>query len=181
MRIVLLGAPGSGKGTQADNIVKKYGVEHLSTGDLLRAEVAAHSALGLQARAIMESGQLVSDDIVLGMIQGKIAQLIHGFLLDGFPRNLNQAKALDSMLAKIGQPIDKVIYFDVPFDIIKARLMARGRSDDNEATIIKRKAVYEQETAPLIDYFTAQNKLVTVVGVGEIDQISQHIFDALAI
>lgn len=180
MRIVLLGAPGSGKGTQATNLVEKYGITHLSTGDMLRAEVSAGTALGVEAKKIMDAGQLVSDDIVLGMIKNNIESIEGGFLLDGFPRNLNQAEALDELLAQIGEPIDKVIFFDVPFDIIKERLMSRGRSDDTEETIEKRRKVYESETAPLINYYTKQGKLVTVKGVGEVNEISQRIFKALS-
>lgn len=180
MRIVLLGAPGSGKGTQAANLVEKYGITHLSTGDMLRAEVSAGTELGVEAKKIMDAGQLVSDDIVLGMIKNNIESIDGGFLLDGFPRNLNQAEALDSLLAGIEQPIDKVIFFDVPFEIIKERLLSRGRSDDNEETIEKRRKVYESETAPLINYYTKQGKLVTVEGVGDVAEISQNIFKALS-
>ncbi|GBU09397.1 adenylate kinase [Gammaproteobacteria bacterium] len=179
MRIVLVGAPGSGKGTQSENIVKKLGITHLATGDLLRAEVAAGTELGLKAKSVMDAGQLVSDDIVLGMIKARISKLENGFLLDGFPRNINQAQALDALLEEISQPIDKVIYFDVPFEVIKVRLLARGRSDDNEATIDKRGIVFEQETYPLLEYYTLQGKCTTVSGAGEIDQISENIFKAL--
>lgn len=180
MRIVLLGAPGSGKGTQAANLVEKYGITHLSTGDMLRSEVSAGSPLGLEAKKIMDAGQLVSDEIVLGMIKNRIEALDGGFLLDGFPRNLNQAEALDELLAGLSKPIDKVVHFDVPFDIIKARLLSRGRSDDNEETIEKRRKVYESETTPLINFYTKQGKLVTVEGVGEVNEISQRIFAALS-
>lgn len=180
MRIVLLGAPGSGKGTQAANLVEKYGITHLSTGDMLRAEVSAGTELGVEAKKIMDAGQLVSDDIVLGMIKNNIEAIDGGFLLDGFPRNLNQAEALDELLTGLSQPIDKVIFFDVPFEIIKERLLSRGRSDDNEETIEKRRKVYESETAPLINYYTKQGKLVTVEGVGEVTEISERIFNALS-
>ncbi len=180
MRIVLLGAPGSGKGTQAANLVEKYGITHLSTGDMLRSEVSAGSPLGLEAKKIMDAGQLVSDEIVLGMIKNRIEALDGGFLLDGFPRNLNQAEALDELLQNLDQPVDKVIFFDVPFEIIKERLLSRGRSDDNEETIEKRRKVYESETTPLINYYTKQGKLVTVEGVGEVNDISQRIFKALS-
>ncbi len=179
MRIVLLGAPGSGKGTQAENIVKKFGVTHLSTGDMLRAEVSAGTPLGLEAKKIMDEGQLVSDDIVLGMIKGQIEKADKGFLLDGFPRNINQAEQLDELLEEMGQPIQKVIYFDVPFEVIKERLASRGRSDDTEETIRKRRKVYEEETFPLVDYFIRQGKLQTIEGTGEIEEISQNIFEAL--
>lgn len=179
MRIILVGAPGSGKGTQSENIVKKFGVMHLATGDLLRAEVAAGTELGLKAKEIMAAGQLVSDDIVLGMIKARISNLTSGFLLDGFPRNLNQAQALDALLTEMGQPIDKVIHFNVPYDVIKTRLLARGRPDDTSEIIDKRLVVFENETHPLIEYYQAQNKCTTILGVGEIDKISDNIFNAL--
>lgn len=180
MRIVLLGAPGSGKGTQAANLVEKYGITHLSTGDMLRSEVGAGTALGLEAKKVMEAGQLVSDEIVLGMIKNQIESLQGGFLLDGFPRNLNQAEALDVLLQQLNKPLEKVVFFDVSFDVIKERLLARGRSDDNEATIEERRKVYESETSPLINYYTKQGKLVTVEGVGDVNEISQRIFNALS-
>ncbi len=179
MRIVLLGAPGSGKGTQAANIVKKYGVEHISTGDLLREEVAQGTELGIEAKKIMDAGNLVSDDIVLGMIKNRIAKNENGFLLDGFPRNINQAELLDELLDELGKPIDKVIHFNVSFDVIKERLLARGRSDDNEETINNRRRVYEKETYPLVDHYTIQGKLKTIEGVGNVDDISNEIFEAL--
>ncbi len=175
MRIVLLGAPGSGKGTQAENIVARYAVTHLSTGDLLRAEVAAGSELGLKAKAIMESGGLVSDEIVLDMIEERLGKLDGGFLLDGFPRTLAQAEALDALLARLGRPLDVVVFFDVAFDEITQRLLSRGRADDNEDIIRKRLAVYEEQTAPLIAYYESTGRLRTVQGVGAIDEISRRI------
>ncbi len=179
MRIVLLGAPGSGKGTQAENIVNRYGVDHISTGDLLRAEVSQKTPLGIEAKKIMDAGELVSDEIVLGMIKNRIAEASNGFLLDGFPRNINQAEMLDELLEELNKPIEKVIHFNVPFDVIKERLLARGRSDDNEETINNRRRVYEKETYPLVDHYTIQGKLKTIEGVGNVDDISNEIFEAL--
>ncbi|TCO80240.1 adenylate kinase [Plasticicumulans lactativorans] len=180
MRTVLLGAPGSGKGTQAENIVARYGITHISTGDLLRAEVAAGSELGKKAQAIMSAGGLVSDDIVLGMIEERLVKgMAAGFLFDGFPRTLAQAEALDVLLGRLGQPLDVVVFFDVDFDEITRRLLSRGRADDNEATIRKRLAVYEEQTAPLIEYYSRQGRLDTVKGVGGIDEISARIFAVL--
>jgi adenylate kinase len=180
MRIVLLGAPGSGKGTQSEAIVKKYQIRHLSTGDMLRAEVAAGTPLGKQAREIMEAGQLVSDAIVLGMIEQRLLDNdTGGFLLDGFPRTLVQAKALDALLTKLEQPLDVVLFFDVDYEEIMQRLLARHRSDDNAETIRKRLQVYEQETAPLRQYYESKDNLRTVKGVGQIDEISERIFRIL--
>ena len=181
MRIVFLGAPGSGKGTQAEMIVQKYAIAHISTGDLLRAEVAAGSELGRQAKSIMESGALVSDEIILAMIKERLAQddVANGFLLDGFPRTLAQAEALDELLTEIGQPLDAVIFFDVDYGEITQRLLARGRADDTEETIRKRLQVYEVETAPLIDFYKEKGNLRSVAGSGEITDISQRIFTIL--
>ena len=180
MRIVLLGAPGSGKGTQSEAIVKKYQIRHLSTGDMLRAEVAAGTPLGRQAREIMEAGQLVSDAIVLGMIEQRLLDNdTGGFLLDGFPRTLVQAEALDALLTRLEQPLDVVLFFDVDYEEVMQRLLARHRSDDNEETIRKRLQVYEQETAPLRDYYDNKGLLRTVKGVGPIEEISARIFQIL--
>ena len=181
MRIVLLGAPGSGKGTQAERIVEKYQIAHISTGDLLRAEVAAGTELGVQAKKIMDSGELVSDDIILGMIAGRLAQgdVKNGFMFDGFPRTLTQAEALDTTLAKLDQPLDVVLFFDVHYDEIMQRLLARQRSDDTEETIRNRLQVYEEQTAPLIDYYKAKGNLRSVQGTGAIDEISERIFRTL--
>lgn len=177
MRIVLLGAPGSGKGTQAERIVEKYRIVHISTGDLLRAEVAAGTPLGNQAKAIMEAGQLVSDDIMLGMIRQRLAKddVRNGFLLDGFPRTLPQAEALDAMLAELGQPLDVILFIDVDYGEIMTRLLARQRADDNEETIRNRLEVYEAQTAPLIDYYKAKGNLRAVKGVGPIEEISRNV------
>ncbi len=177
MRIVLLGAPGSGKGTQAEQIVKKYQIDHISTGDLLRAEVAAGTPLGKQAKEIMEAGQLVSDEIVLGMIEHYLTrgEPRTGFLLDGFPRNLPQAEALNKLLDKIGQPVGLVLFFEVDYGEIMQRLLARKRADDTEETIRKRLEVYEQQTAPLINYYKERGNLRIVNGIGDIDDISQRI------
>lgn len=180
MRIVLLGAPGSGKGTQAAHIAQRYRIDHISTGDLLRAEVAAGTPLGKQAKEIMDAGSLVSDDIMLGMIEGRLAgNAAEGFLLDGFPRTLPQAEALDKLLGRIGQPLDVVVFFDVDYAEIIQRLLARGRSDDTEEAIRTRLQVYEQQTAPLIDHYKAKGNLRSVRGEGEITEIAERLFNVL--
>ena len=181
MRIVLLGAPGSGKGTQSEAIVKKYHVPHVATGDLLRAEVAAGTPLGNQAREIMEAGGLVPDELIIGMIAYRVARddMGKGFLMDGFPRTLPQAKALDTLLASLHQALNVVLFFDVDYDEIIKRLLARKRSDDTEETIRNRLKVYEEQTAPVIDYYRDQGKLRTIKGVGLIQEISDNIFKVL--
>lgn len=181
MRIILLGAPGSGKGTQAELVVQKYQIPHISTGDLLRAEIAAESGLGMKAKAIMEAGDLVSDEIMLDVIEERLGKddVHNGFMLDGFPRTLTQAAGLDRLLSKLGQPVDLVIFFDVDYSEIMQRLLARKRSDDTEDTIRKRLEVYEAQTAPLIDYYKTKGNLRSIQGVGEVSEICERIFQLL--
>ena len=178
MNIILLGAPGSGKGTQAAFLIEKRGLTHLSTGDMLRAEIAAGSDLGKQAKAIMENGQLVSDEIVIAMIAARLSD--KGALFDGFPRTIAQAEALDKLLAGRGSQIDRVIELQVDNEEIVKRMLARGRSDDNEETIRNRLAVFEAQTKPLIAYYAAQGKLRSIDGSGELDAIRARIEAALA-
>ena len=177
MNIILLGAPGSGKGTQAAFLIEKHGLTHLSTGDMLRAEIAAGSDLGKQAKAIMENGQLVSDEIVIAMIAARLSD--KGALFDGFPRTIAQAEALDKLLAGRGSQIDAVIELQVGNEEIVQRMLARGRSDDNETTIRQRLAVFEAQTKPLIDYYQKQGKLRSFDGSGELAAISARIEAAL--
>lgn len=185
MRLVLLGAPGSGKGTQASRLKAELGVPHVSTGDMLRAAVAAGTPMGLQAKAVMAAGQLVSDDILLGMLEDRLAasDARVGFILDGYPRNLAQADALDRLLAKIGQPLDAVIKLDVPNATILARceirFKAEGRADDNPDTVRRRLAIYAEQTAPVADFYARAGKLQIVDGVGELAEVTARIKRAL--
>lgn len=185
MRLVLLGAPGSGKGTQAARLKAELGVPHISTGDMLRAAVAAGTAMGLKAKAVMDAGQLVSDDILLGMLEERLAQddAKGGFILDGYPRNLAQADALDHLLARIGQPLDAVVKLEVPNEAIigrcKIRFEAEGRADDNPDTVRKRLAIYAEQTAPVADFYARRGKLQTVDGVGELVDVTARVKLAL--
>ncbi len=177
----MLGAPGSGKGTQSEAISERYQITKVATGDLLRAEVANGTPLGLQAKAIMEAGELVSDEIILGMIAEHLAEddTSNGFLLDGFPRTLRQAVALDAMLHKFHLSLHAALFFDVGYGEIMKRLLARHRSDDTEQTIRHRLEVYEAQTAPVIDHYQQQGILCTVQGTGDINEISSRIFVVL--
>lgn len=185
MRLVLLGAPGSGKGTQAARLKTALGVPHISTGDMLRAAVAAGTAMGLKAKAVMDVGQLVSDDILLGMLEERLAQADAkgGFILDGYPRNLAQADALDHLLAKLGQPLDAVIKLDVPNETIigrcEIRFKAEARADDNPDTVRKRLGIYAEQTAPVADFYASRGKLQVVDGVGELGEVTARIEQAL--
>jgi adenylate kinase len=185
MRLVLLGAPGSGKGTQATRLREHLQVPHVSTGELLRAAVAAGTALGLQAKAVMESGNLVSDDIVLGMLEERLLRedTGQGFILDGYPRNLAQARALDALLERIGQPADVAVQLDVATDLLVERLSGRarleGRADDSPEAVRKRLAVYGEQTAPVVDYYRNQGKLACVHGEGGMDEVFSRILEAI--
>ncbi|HEY3521962.1 MAG TPA: adenylate kinase [Rhodanobacteraceae bacterium] len=185
MRIVLLGAPGSGKGTQAARLKAELGIAHISTGDLLRAAVKAGTPLGLRAKAVMDAGHLVSDEIVLAMLEERLAQpdTHAGFILDGYPRNLAQADALDRLLKRIGQPLDAVLKLNVPdSDIIKRtkiRFEAQGRADDDPDTVRRRLQVYAEQTAPVADYYAQRGLLAEVDGVGAIEDIFVRLLAAL--
>jgi adenylate kinase len=181
MRIVLFGAPGTGKGTQSAKLVAEYGVPQISTGDLLRRAVADDTALGRRARAAMDAGELVSDDVVIDMIRERLDRpdTSNGFILDGFPRSLAQAEALDELLAGMDRPIQAVIHLEVDNEEIVQRLLARGRTDDNEDVIRNRLQVFRNQTQPLIDYYRDQGKFTAVDGMGAIDEIYGRIKAAL--
>lgn len=186
MRLVLLGPPGSGKGTQAARLKVELGVPHISTGDMLRAAVAAGTPTGIKAKAVMDAGKLVSDDILLAMLEERLSQddVKNGFILDGYPRNLAQADALDHLLAKIGQPLDAVVKLDVPseaiIDRVKIRFEAEHRKDDNPDVVRDRLQVYAQETAPVADFFARRGKLQVINGVGDLDEVTARVRSALS-
>ena len=185
MRLVLLGAPGSGKGTQAKRLKAELGIAHISTGDRLRAAVKAGTPLGLKAKAVMEAGQLVSDDIVLGLLEERLAEpdTKAGFILDGYPRNLAQANALDGLLARLGQPLGAVLKLNVPDAAIVKRCEIRfeqeHRADDNPETVRKRLAVYAEQTAPVADFYARRGLLTEIDGVGPIEGIGDRLLAAL--
>ncbi|MBS5864973.1 adenylate kinase [Olegusella massiliensis] len=198
MNIVLLGAPGAGKGTQAQKLVADFGVAHISTGDLLRNAVKAESELGLQAKSYMDAGQLVPDSLVIDLVKERLAEpdAQKGWILDGFPRNTAQAEVLDAELAKMGIELDGALLVDVAFDVIVKRLSSRRtcrscgytagpetkvcprcggemyqRDDDKPETIQKRLDTYQCKTAPLVEYYEKQNKLLKVDGDRPVDEV----------
>ncbi|MFL6588476.1 MAG: adenylate kinase [Luteimonas sp.] len=185
MRLVLLGAPGSGKGTQAARLKDHLQVPHISTGDLLRAEVAAGTPLGLEAKAIMARGDLVSDEILLGMLEDRFSRddTQAGFILDGYPRNLAQAAALDALLVKLGTPFDAAVQLEVDNEQIIARLAGRaqaeGRADDSPESVRHRLNVYDQQTAPVIAFYREHDQLTVVDGVGSLDEVFDRIVKAI--
>ncbi|WP_375595419.1 adenylate kinase [Algihabitans albus] len=183
MNVILLGPPGAGKGTQAQRLEERHGMKQLSTGDMLRALVASGSALGQKAKEIMDAGQLMPDELMVQMISDRIAQAdcAGGFILDGFPRTVRQAEALDEMLAAQGMKLHAVIEMRVADEVLVDRINTRiaqsqtARSDDNVETLKKRLDVYHGQTAPILPYYEAQGRLITVDGMKSIDQVSEEI------
>lgn len=215
MRIVFLGAPGSGKGTQSQRLIDRHGIPQISTGDLLRAHVKEGTELGRRAKAVMDAGQLVDDATILGMVRERLAapDAARGFILDGFPRTIPQAEGLEVMLTQIGQPLDAVIEFRVDPALLVQRISGRRscqdcgrvfnvhtapvpvpppcagqctaprlvqRPDDNEATVAKRLAVYEEQTAPLVGFYAAKGLLRKVEAEGDLPTVTARVEAALA-
>jgi adenylate kinase len=174
-RLLFLGPPGAGKGTQAEQLALSHQLLHLSTGDLLRAEVKAGSQLGLEAEAVMNRGELVSDALVLAIVRSTLSKHQGGWLLDGFPRNLPQAQALDKLLLELDQPLQKVLLMELGDDELVQRLLARGRTDDNEAVIRHRLQVYRDQTAPLIEYYQSRGQLQAVASTGSVESVAASI------
>ena len=178
LNIVLFGPPGAGKGTQSEKLLEKYGLVHLSTGDILRGEMKAGTALGLKAKSLIEAGNLVPDEVVIGMIGNKISENLDGkgFIFDGFPRTQAQAEALDKLLTDKGSAITVMLSLEVNEDELVTRLLERGKTsgradDSNVDTIKNRISVYNKETSVLVDFYSAQDKHVGIDGVGTIDGI----------
>ncbi|WP_029921877.1 adenylate kinase [Nevskia soli] len=186
MRMILLGAPGSGKGTQGEKLAHEFGVPRLSTGDALRAAVSDGTELGRKAKSVMDAGGLVADDIVVQIVESRLAQpdTAGGFILDGFPRNTAQARTLDALLRGHGTPLDLALHLEVDDEELVQRLLLRAqqqdRADDREEVIRCRIRVYGEETRPLLDYYGAQGKLVVVPGTGAVEDIFQRIVVRLA-
>jgi adenylate kinase len=191
VRIILLGPPGAGKGTQAARIVERYGIPQLSTGDMLRAAVAAGTPVGLKAKAVMESGGLVSDDIVIGIVADRIEEpdARRGFILDGFPRTVAQAEALDRMLAEKGLKIDAVLEFQVDRGALVRRIegraadtKARGepvRKDDDPEVFKTRLAAYDRDTAVVAPYYKARGQLLEIDGMRPVEEVAEAVRRAL--
>ena len=174
-RVVLVGPPGAGKGTQAATLSQRLGVPHISTGDLFRKHVGEGTPLGREAKRYLDSGELVPDTVTNEMVRERLAEpdAQSGFLLDGFPRNTKQADVLGEILEENGHSLDAVIELKVPEDELVKRLLGRGRADDTEEVIRRRQQVYRSETAPLLEYYS--DILVTVDGIGDVDEVSARV------
>ena len=186
LNLILFGPPGSGKGTQAEKLVTKYGLVHISTGNLFRSEIESGTELGRKANEFMSRGDLVPDEVTIGMLRNKMQSHVdaRGFIFDGFPRTTPQAEALDHMLAEMDQPIDALIMLDVPEDEIVHRILLRGRdsnrSDDMDEDVIRtRYQVYQQKTAPIFDFYDRQCKSHVIAGQGTIDEIFHNLCDVI--
>ena len=183
---ILFGPPGAGKGTQASAMVEKYNLHHISTGELLRKEIAAGSELGLKAKSLIDAGALVPDEVVEGMIESEFRTVkgVDGFLLDGFPRTTAQAEALDRILEKCNESVTSVVSIMIPDEMIKERIRHRasieGRADDaREETINNRIKTYHDKTEPLVTFYSAQGKYREIDGTCTIEQVRQAIFDMM--
>jgi adenylate kinase len=189
MNIILLGPPGAGKGTQAERLIESQGMVQLSTGDMLRAAVKAGSEVGLKAKAIMEAGDLVSDEIVIGVVSERLDQpdVKNGVIFDGFPRTTAQAEALDKLLAEKGMTLDAVVEMQVPDELLIGRIEQRAketggtRADDTAETLKKRLVNYHNDTAPLVEYYKGTGKLKTVDGAQPMDDVTAAIAEALSV
>lgn len=179
MKLLFIGPPGAGKGTQADRVAERLGIPHVSTGDMFRDHVARGTELGKKVDAIMEAGDYVPDEVTVAMLEERIAQddAEDGFILDGFPRTEAQVESLDGLLGEDG--LDRVVVFDVDEDELTERLLARGRADDTEETIRNRFKIYLDQTQPLIDEYESRSLTVTVDGIGEVEEVTERILDKL--
>ena len=181
MRLVLLGPPGAGKGTQATLLSEKLGIPHVSTGDLFRANIGQQTPLGIEAKKYLDAGDLVPSTLTVDMVRDRLAEpdATGGFILDGFPRSVDQADSLGTILEDMGTRLDAVVSFVIDEDVVVERMLARGREDDKEDVIRNRMKVYRDETAPLFEYYKGHGRLVTVDAVGEVEDVNAKVIDAI--
>ncbi len=179
MRLVLVGPPGAGKGTQAKQMAEHLDVPHISTGDLFRANLGQETPLGIEAKKYMDAGDLVPDEVTVGMVRDRLTEsdAAKGFILDGFPRTAPQAEALAEILSDQGLELDAVVEFAVSDEVVVQRLLGRGRSDDTEDVIRRRQQIYRDDTAPLLEFYA--DRIVSVDAVGSVEEITARMLDAL--
>jgi adenylate kinase len=186
LNIVLFGPPGAGKGTQSERLISTYGLIHLSTGDIFRYHLKNNTELGILAKSFMDQGKLVPDEVTIDMLKNEVMKQENpkGFIFDGFPRTIPQATALDHLLEELHTEISIMLALDVEEEELKVRLKNRaivsGRADDADPEVIsKRISVYKNETAPVKEFYAAQNKFVSINGIGQLDEITQRLYDAI--
>jgi len=185
LNLLVLGPQGAGKGTQAKRIAAEYGVPHVSTGDMFRAAIAARTELGRRVEPILASGELVPDELTVALIRERLAaeDAGGGFVLDGFPRNLAQAEALDGMLAEIGRGLDAILFFDLPDEVVTARMLGRaaeeGRPDDTPEVIARRLELYHEQTEPVVEHYRVTGRLVPLHAERTIEQVWAEVQEAL--
>lgn len=181
MKLVLLGPPGAGKGTQATVLSEKLGVPHISTGDLFRSNISANTELGIEAKKYLDAGDLVPSELTVNMVRSRLAEsdASAGFILDGFPRSVGQGDALEEILAESGGALNAVLSFDVDEDEVVQRMLARGRADDTEDVIRNRLSVYHAETKPLLDYYGSRDLLISIQADGTVEEITGRALEAL--
>lgn len=183
MQFIFLGPPGAGKGTQASVLADRWQIPHISTGDILRSAIAGKTSLGLQARTHVEAGELVPDILIMALVRERFGEpdMQQGWLLDGFPRTLAQAQALDELLAIVRQPHPQAIYFEVSPENLVARMLDRGRQDDTDATIRRRLEIYQADTVPLIDFYAKRECLIKIDGNRSPDEVTQTLQASLLV
>ena len=176
-RLIFLGPPGAGKGTQAQLLADSQKIPHISTGEILRAAVSEQSDLGIKAKGFMDRGELVPDQLVIDLIRERLGQsdAQPGWILDGYPRTVVQADSLDGLLTELTQTCDRAVNLDVPDEALIERLLSRGRKDDSEAVIRRRLEVYREQTAPLIDYYQTRDKLTTIDGSQSMEAVAENL------
>ena len=181
-RLIFLGPPGAGKGTQAQILSENHQIPHVSTGDILRAAVANQTPLGTQAKGYMDRGELVPDALILDLIKGRLSHedTANGWILDGFPRNVNQAAFLEELLTELRQNADCVLNLQVPDEVLVLRLLERKRGDDNEETIRRRLQVYHRDTVPVIDFYQQRETLKTIDGDRTMEEVTQLLSEAIS-
>lgn len=181
-RLIFLGPPGAGKGTQAQILAQDRQIPHISTGDILRAAVAQQTPLGKQAKGYMDRGELVPDALILDLIQDRLSydDTVNGWILDGFPRNVNQAAFLEELLSKLNQNADLVLNLAVPDEVLVSRLLERKRRDDNESTIRRRLEVYHRDTVPVVDFYRQRKTLKIINGDRTMEEVTQQLYEAIA-
>jgi adenylate kinase len=181
--LLIFGPQGAGKGTQAARLATEYEIPHIATGDMLRAAVANETPFGLQVKPILERGDLVPDELVVALIGERLAEpdAAAGFVLDGFPRTLAQAEALETMLHEIGRDIDAVVVLEVPDEVARERMQERGRADDTPDVIANRLSTYHEQTAPLVEWYRARDKVIPIDGTPDVEDVWRQITSALAL